>query len=311
MKASPTSSDDPFAGLPPTPIRCSWLSEQDEALAASAEIVRLVVDDDRWGQHFVNEVYQRTVLRDVADFLGPNKAVLVTPAGMITTSIGWPDATLSALTSCFQIIQTSVNQLVMTSSKQGVLLGVDGCIPGQATPLQTVVHLNGRSKITAANTTVKIYPAPGDERQALLGWRICDVMQEIPSPLKQARCVQTQVGPMLVLVCFDAGLFSPRSLANLQDPLKLQIREHFLQKAKEPPKPRYIVIATHCLDSRSGQSFINAAEYLEAQTGATVVTTTFAPGKELERVGQRFPVRGIRTNKVATLLIETQAKGKL
>jgi hypothetical protein len=73
---------DPFAGY--DPVQCRWLSEEDAGRAGNAEIVRLVVDDNRWAGNWSNEVYQMNTLREIANFLGPIRALVVTPAGMLT-----------------------------------------------------------------------------------------------------------------------------------------------------------------------------------------------------------------------------------
>jgi hypothetical protein len=90
------SHDDPFAGLGPQPVRCRWLSSDDAARAVTAEMVRLLVDDSRIGTHWPNAVYQRNILQDIAAFVGPTRAVLASPAGMVTTAIPWHDYSLAS-----------------------------------------------------------------------------------------------------------------------------------------------------------------------------------------------------------------------
>src|SRR5438105_2055041 len=90
---------DPFAGLPPQPVRCRWLSSTDAARAKSAEVIRLIVDDQRGSTetHAANEVYQRQALREIQDFIGPTRALLVTPAGMISTYMSQLSPSLSSI----------------------------------------------------------------------------------------------------------------------------------------------------------------------------------------------------------------------
>src|SRR2546430_2751783 len=85
-----TFADDCFAGYGPQPIRCRWLPGDDEERAKTARIIRLIVDHNRWdNHHYSNVVYQQHFLREIADFTGPTRAVLTTPAGMITTPVAW------------------------------------------------------------------------------------------------------------------------------------------------------------------------------------------------------------------------------
>ena len=95
-----------------------------------------------------------------------------------------------------------------------MLVGVDGCVAGQTTHLQTVIHLRARPEVSLRNTTTKLYPA-GDESESLIGWHICWSEDRVPNELATARRVQTSVGTILVLVCNDAAIFSARSRANL------------------------------------------------------------------------------------------------
>src|SRR5207237_8857548 len=73
-----------FEGRGSQAARCRWLGN---AAPTSADIVRLIVDDRRGHSdtHSVNETYNRQILRDVLDFVGNIRALIVTPAGLITT----------------------------------------------------------------------------------------------------------------------------------------------------------------------------------------------------------------------------------
>src|SRR4051812_43444728 len=98
--AAQTHPQDPFAGYPPQSINCEWLTEQDKKAVQSAEIIRLIVDEQRGHcDAWANAVYQRHSLREVQDFIGPTNAVLVTDAGSIKAYIQPLSATLDSLRS--------------------------------------------------------------------------------------------------------------------------------------------------------------------------------------------------------------------
>lgn len=290
----------PFAGCGPQPVRCRWLSGQDAARAATAEVVRLLVDDSRGDTHWPNDVYQRNVLREVVDFLGPTRAVLATPAGMVTAAIPWPDYSPASLAAALDAVRAAAVQLAPAPGDAEVLLGLDGCVPGEATPLQAVVRLAGTS---AGQATVKLYPA-GGERDTLLGWALCRAADGVPPELVQGRRASTRAGIILPLVCHEAAIFSGRSRAVLKDDLGLRVRRHFLEQAGLEPRPRFVLIATHWLGTGSGPTFRDAARYLADEMRATVVTTTFAPRGELEEVARQFRVQGPDAERAATLLVE-------
>jgi hypothetical protein len=300
MRTDLEHPDSPFAGCMPQPVRCRWLSGEDATRADSAEVVRLLVDDARGDTHWPNDLYQRNVIREVANFLGPTRAVLATPAGMVTAAIPWPDYSPASLTAALDAMRTAAARLAPAPSNPEVLLGLDGCIPGEATPLQTVVRLTGRSADQAA---VKLYPA-GSEKDTLLGWALCRAADGVLPELIQGHRVSTRVGIMLLLVCHEAAIFSGRSRAVLKDDLGLRVRRHFLEQAAVEPRPRYALMATHWLGTASGPTFRDAARYLAEETGVTTVTTSFAPCGQLEDVARRFPVQGPNADRVVTLLVE-------
>ena len=91
MRTELDHPDSPFASCGPQPVRCRWQSDEDAARAATAEMIRLLVDDGRSDTHWPNDVYQRNVLQDVFRFLGTTGAVMATPAGMLTTTIPRPE----------------------------------------------------------------------------------------------------------------------------------------------------------------------------------------------------------------------------
>jgi hypothetical protein len=190
-----------------------------------------------------------------------------------------------------------------------MLVGVDGCLRGRATHLQTVMHLQGEPHPSLAKTTVKLYPTK-EERATLAGWRLCEAQSQIPNELTLSRRVRTAAGTVLVLVCNDATIFLGRSRSNIKSDLRLAIRRHFMEQALAEPRPEYVLIATHWHGTNPktgrwwGDTFRQAADYLTSLTGATVVTTMRAPLRELSTAAHRFGVIGQRADKVATLLVQ-------
>jgi|GEM_PF-3683553 len=305
--AGKPQAKDAFAGCKPQRVHCTWLSERDKQSARSAEIIRLVVDEERGDcGPWVNADYQESFLKNVQEFIGPTSAVLATYAGTITAPIDPPDPTLDSLRSGLGALQAALRRVHVGRGE--MLLGMDGCVPGETTRLQTVVHLRGEPDVSLSNTTVKLYPT-SEERPSLLGWQLCEASGHVPDELVVTRRMQTAVGTVLVLVCNDAALFSARSQANLRGGLGLAIRQHFLEQAQTEPRPAYVLMATHWQGTNpdtgrwSGEAFRQASEYLADKTGATVVITLRAPSTQLEAAASRFRVLGPRENKVATLLV--------
>jgi hypothetical protein len=305
MKTESPNPDDPFAGFGPQAVRCKWLSAVDAERARTAKVVRLVVDGNRWSPHWANEVYQRHALRDVSSFLGPTTAVVTTPAGMVTTTVAGLKGDIGDVSVGRTAALAALKRLDLGPSAPETLLGIDGVVPGEATPLQCVVRMgDGPIEVNTLNTTMKLYPNNGESR-SLIGWiAACDV-GSVPVELMQARRIRTKAGEFLVLVCHDACLFSARSRANLGDWVGLRIREHFELAATADPRPDFVLVATHYQDTpRSGGVFKNAASVLADVSGATVVTTTFAEAPDLESIASHFPTRGDRADQVVTLLVE-------
>jgi hypothetical protein len=251
----------------------------------------------------------------VQEFIGPTDAVLLTDAGAITAYIEPLVPTVDSLRAGLGALQTALTRVDLGSKE--MLVGVDGCLRGTATHLQTVVHIRGEPRVSLSNATVKVYPASGEE-QSLIGWRLCKVRGAVPDELAPARRVHTAAGVILVLVCYDATLLRDLDSfrRSLTDNVKLQIRQHLLDQALVEPCPRYIMIATHWQETNpetgrwSGESFRQAARYLAELTGATVVTTMRSPPEELALAARRFGVIGPRAQKVATLLVWDTADGE-
>jgi hypothetical protein len=309
MKRLPAHPDDPFAGYPPQPIKCRWLSEHDERIAGSAQLIRLIVDEQRGHvEPWANDVWQRRFLREVSDFIGATDAVVVSYAGTLTAYIAPLNPTLDSLNSGLLEMQQALNGAELGPHE--MLVGIDGAECNHATHFQAVVHLTGQPVVSRANTTLKIYPAGKVENRTLFGWRLCQQLAEIPAELAQTRRVETAAGTVLVLVCNDAAIFSARSMSNLKDEIGLQVREHFLAEAMREPRPSYILIATHWngMNQKTrrwgGESFRTSAKYLNEQSGATVVTTMRAPRHQLEAAARRFEPIGLLASRVATVLVE-------
>lgn len=309
MRHDASHPDDPFGGCGPQPVRCRWLSPEDEARADSARIIRLIVDSSRWGTHFSNAVYQRNVIRDVAAFIGPTQALLVTPAGMVTTIAPYLNGSLASIMVGLRAADEALSGLDLGLSPE-ILLGLDCCVPGEATPLQSVVYLAREPRMaTTVNTTIKLYPNNG-ESATLAGWLLTEAIGEVPVELTQARRIRTTAGMVLTLVCHDACLFSSRSRANLRDQTGLRIRAHFEEAAVAEPIPKFALLATHIQEStRSGGIFKNAAAALVENAGLTAVTTMFTPKDMLEEMARSFPPLGDRADKVVTVLVEDTWEG--
>lgn len=308
----PGDGCDPFEGYPPTDVRCRWLSNRDERAASSAEIIRLIVDDQRGtSEPWANDAYQRNLLADLQRFIGSTRSVIVTDAGAIKSYIPRLEAGLQSLRVGLATLESSLSTCALGGLE--TLLGVDGCVRGEATPLQAIVHLKKRPEVSFPNAAVKIYPAPEESRH-LIGWLICEAFAAIPAELAEGRIATTSIGRVLNLVCHDAAIFSARFRANARDDLKLAIRDRFLEQATAGVGVDYVLIATHwqgmnAQTSRwSGNAFREAAAFLAAETGATVVTTMRTPLRTMEQAAERFEVIGLRSDRVATLLV-SDARG--
>ena len=304
MKDTSNNPKDPFGGYGPQPVRCRWLTTDDADRARTAKVVRLIVDEDRWSPHWANEVYQRAAMRDIAGFIDTTTAVVTTPAGMITTTVGWLAGSLAGVSVGRDAAAGALARLDFGPSVPETLIGVDGCVPGEATPLQCVLHVKHSGAILdERNTTMKLYPNNGESR-SLVGWLAACDSDSVPPELTCARRIRTSAGDFLVLVCHDACLFSARSRANVADRIRLQIRKHFDQEANRSPPLDFVLIATHHQESRSsGGVFKNAAKTLAKETGATVITTMFCPSAGMATIAEHFPVQGERAGDIVTLLV--------
>jgi hypothetical protein len=242
MKSDTPHPDDPFAGYDPQPVRCRWLDADNERRAATADIVRLVVDENRRAMHWPNDVYQRDLLEGVSAFLGPTRKVIVTPAGLLTLTTG--DDHCSLLGGRLRRMETVLASINLGESSHEFFVGVDDCVPGASTPVQTVVYCPANSiRMTEQTTTIKLYPTP-EEWSSLVGWRMVCAANGIPPELTVARRVSSTAGLFVVLVCNDACVFSGRSRSNLTDETGLLVREHFVNSLRQEPRPEFVLLAT-------------------------------------------------------------------
>lgn len=307
----------------PQPVRCRWLTHEDEKAAPSAEVIRLIVDGSRWWDaHKINETYQRPLFRQVVESIASackrasepasivHKKLIVGPAGSITTRLRCvPRTSLGGFDDCVRLVRRCCRGLEFSRSQHEFLTGIDAAIENETTPFQSVVHLKGMSKPVPATIVPKLYPTM-IEKASLLGWHVCREMGSIAPFISSTRCVQTQIGSVLVFVCYDAKLVDGRGIETLphRGPVARRIRDHFHEVAGQPAI-RYVLIATHWQRLQShpkyGKTFMRAAEFLQNTTGATVITTAFASAGQIDRVAVRkIPVLGPNRTKVVTLLVD-------
>lgn len=306
-------------------VTCRWLPG-DEKKATSAEVIRLLVDGNWMNQNGADSVanveWQPGVLWKVLQFLDHEKSiatVIATPAGMITVDlVKTPAATIVSVAEILGERDGGVSKLrreleSLNCLRREMLLGLDGC-QGDTRPFQAVVNLVSSRQVSLANTTLKVYPQ-SKETKYLLGWQICKQAKGI-SAITATRLACTQAGTFLVLVCFDVRLMrdSPAEDVPYGGGVAEELREYFWHLAvKQPPPPRYVLIATHWHEKRYARNprsgtpgFIRAAEHLGQQMRhSTVLVTMFAPRADLEVLAKEFfPVMGHEPNTVATLLVE-------
>lgn len=292
-------------------MRCRWATPEDAARARSASVVRLGIDD-RWLAAGSDESYLRPALRAVLSFTAGSPALLATPAGLVTTYIDWPTPELSSLPALLSQFQAALDPLDPPEGRQ-VLLGLDGSLPSGALAAQTVALWGGDGRLSPENVAVKLNPAVGEEGH-LFGWLVCGELGLVPPEFAQGRRLRTTAGLVLALVCNDAVVFTNRARGHPQlTATRRRVADHLRGQAAGSPSPKYVLIATHWQGwtekgGQSGQSFIEAAGDLTARTGATVVTTLFAPGDELDKFADRFRVVGPKADRVVTLLVEDASR---
>ena len=118
---------------------------RDKKTCRSAEIIRLLVDDQRGHcGPWANDVYQQHFLGEVQEFIGPTSAILVTDAGSIKAYVQRLDANMNSLPSGLTALGEALSPVDV--GRMEMFLGVDGCICGETTHLQTVVHLWAKPK---------------------------------------------------------------------------------------------------------------------------------------------------------------------
>ena len=162
VSAIKTHADDPLAGRPTRPIEYKWLDERDKKAAGSAEIIRLVVDDQLGHCDPLGDaVNQRKSFLAIQEFIGRTSAVLVTDAGRIKSCIKPLAPTIESVKSGLASLETVLTQCELGDME--MLVGIDGCLCGGAVHLQSITHLYGKVQISLANTTVKVYPGPKED----------------------------------------------------------------------------------------------------------------------------------------------------
>lgn len=286
----------PLVSEPPRHFRCRWLPG-DEAKAPQARFVRLVLAERCRAPEDEGGSFQRNFIRVLADEfhrveVSPS-AVILMPAGTITTEAEGP---LSTSKDALVSLQHTIGQLDLGRLRQEILLGVD--LNQCGTWLQSVIHLKGRQQPSFEDITVKSYPATS-ERTTLWGWNMAwEYQGALPDELTRGRVVSTNAGPVLVLVCHEAVLLSNRSRSRLKDSVAVRLRKS-IEDALHPGI-RFVLLATHALDTESGKVFKSVASQLERE-GLVPIVTTFTPAGQLDDVAGRFSVS---SPEIATLLTD-------
>lgn len=295
--SSAKARPSPPVSEPTRHLVCRWLPG-DEARASQARFVRLVVDERCWAPEGEDgHSLQRNFIRDLTDEFHrvavPPSAVILMPAGAITTDAEGP---LGTSQDALVRLQHTIAQFDLGRLRHEVLLGVD--LNHHGTWLQSVMHLDDGRQPSFEDITVKSYPA-SSERSTLWGWNIAwENEGQLPAELTRGRVISTHAGPVLVLVCHEAVLLSNRSRSRLVDSVAVHLRESI--EALLSSGVRFVLLATHYLDTQSGSVFKSVASQLE-QEGFVPIVTTFAPSGQLDDVAGRF---GITASEVATLLVD-------
>src|SRR5207244_2724322 len=103
---------------------CQWPTVRDKEACPSAEIIRLLVDEQRGHcGPWANDVYQQHFLREVQEFIGPTNALLVTDAGSIKAYVQRLDTTMNSLRSGLTALGATLSSVDVGSME--MLLGVD------------------------------------------------------------------------------------------------------------------------------------------------------------------------------------------
>ncbi|SES70904.1 hypothetical protein [Stigmatella erecta] len=296
-----------FEGLPPSKPRLKWLNELEPNPDAT-ELIRLVVDDDRWDLNQANASYQRYALDEVSAFVkklfGRRRPVIVSPAGFITASLQRaPDATESEIDRSSEDLEIILKtQYRLSHAKQhDWLVGLDGCLPGLCTPIQTVFRLAPSAHMQPQQVAIKLYPESG-EMKHLVCWHLILAQGSIPAALSRKRWSNDTGRSFLSLVCHEAVAFSSRSLSTSKHPSRDHFRKHIKSQGKN--KLDYITVSAHWLSPASSSAFKDGLSNLATALGATVVVSMFSEGNMLTEAAREFaPVGGVCAEKIATLLV--------
>lgn len=296
-----------FEGLQPSKPMLKWLNDLEPSPDAT-EIIRLVVDDDRWALNQANAGYQSDALDEISAFImavfGPRQPVIVSPAGFITAALQRaPTATQAEVDQSSRDLETALrSQCRLGRAKQhDWLIGLDGCLPGLCTPIQTILRLAPSAAIQPQQVAIKLYPAVGEE-QYLVGWRMMLSHGRVPAALGRKRWTNGTGRSLLSLVCHEAVAFSSRSLSTGKHPSRDHFRAHI--RSKGGNKLDYITVSAHWLSPSSSSAFKDGLSNLATALGATVVVSMFSNKNMLTDAALEFsPVGGNCSGKVATLLV--------
>jgi len=299
---------DPFQGLQPTDIACRWLPG-DADKGRTAEVVRLVVDDDRWEAGFANATYQRTVYRRLAEELDRLDArkvrLVISPAGMITVPLdGEIPEDVGELGRVRRVVSSGLADAEWSKAPFDVLAGVDAVHVGRV-PIQSAVCVTGGDPGKQTEPVVKVHPAPR-EVGWLWGWRVIWGADAVPPGILQPRLLPSQLGTVMPLVCHEAVIFSGRSLAKVTNEHQLTVRAHLdALLTHRSKRPALVAMCVHHVEQGHSKVFLDAAAKIAAKAPIPVVPAMFAPKDQLEQQAERFAVLGDKDGRVATLIVET------
>ena len=319
----------PRRGRPLATLRCAWVDGDEERLA-QAQVVRLLVAEERrWTFAEPNLDAQRSFLHEVSAFLGraipERKVLVVAPAGCLTVDLPLgPEPTPAGLCESLEHLHDALRalpgQVNLTRAGHTFVVGVDGCVFGSATPLQTAVRLQPGQDFAAAAPQLKLFPAAREEG-TLLPYTLS---QRGALPEADARRLILYMGrggssaASAVLLAHELSAFSSGSFA-LSGAGRDALRQRLL-----PSQPlRYVLAPLHHLSTNhvsSYTAYLDAARLLQGQrrpgtpaqrralrpfaaAPPTVVMAAFAPSAELSLLARATRPNGPHADHVLTLLI--------
>jgi hypothetical protein len=274
------------------------------------EIVRLIVDDECWDWSWSNAAYVSRGLSQVRAFVRtkyPSARLIVAPAGMLTFELDAQFHSVSgqSLADVLAACASLAPQLAAIRLGEGprLLLGIDGAVGGNSTPLQTVVSVDG-SRIefdSAGRVGLKVYPTT--EERNLWGWRLW-MDGAVGERDLNGRAFKAGGSSVFPLVCHESVSFSKRSRENRKNSYKRGVARAL---AKSIVGKRYVTASIHWIkNSKSAAIFRTATRNIAKENGATVIPSTFAPRRYLRQVAAELPIvdtSGANAAPVATLLV--------